>query len=49
MNMNPKTTRTILVLLAAVVAALVLFHLVTREEYGDPAHQLIERETPTKP
>jgi hypothetical protein len=47
-KMNPKTTRTILVLLAAVVAALVLSHLVTREEYGDPA-QLIERETAIKP
>jgi hypothetical protein len=47
--MNPKTTRTILAILAAAVAALVVFLLVTREEYGDPARRQIERETVTKP
>jgi hypothetical protein len=45
--MSPKTT--ILVLLAAAVAALVVFNLVTREEYGDPARRLIERGTAEKP
>jgi hypothetical protein len=49
MNMNPRTTRTILVLLAAAVAALVAFHLLTREEYNDPARRQIQRETVTKP
>jgi hypothetical protein len=49
MNMNPRTTRTILAILAAAVAVLVAFHLLTREEYEDPARQLIERETVTKP
>jgi hypothetical protein len=48
MNMNPRTTRTILVLLAATVA-LVAFHLLTREEYNDPARRQIQRETVTKP
>ena len=48
MNLNPKMTRTILAILAAAVAALVAFHLLTREEYEDPARQLIERETVTK-
>jgi hypothetical protein len=48
-NLNPRTTRTILAILAAVVAALVAFHLLTREEYEDSARQLIERETVTKP
>jgi hypothetical protein len=45
--MAPKTT--IMVLLAAAIAALVAFTLVTREDYGDPAaRQLIERETAAK-
>ena len=48
MNMNPRTTRTILVLLAAAVA-LVAFDLLTREEYNDPARRQIQRETVTKP
>ena len=45
--MRPRTT--ILAILAAAVAAIVAFHLVTREEYGDPARRLIERETTAKP
>jgi hypothetical protein len=49
MNMNPRTTRTVLTILAVAVAALVAFHLLTREEYEDSARQLIQRETVTKP
>jgi hypothetical protein len=45
--MRPRTI--ILAILAAAVAALVAFHLVTREEHGDPARHLIERETTAKP
>jgi hypothetical protein len=46
--MGPKTT--VLVLLAAAIAALVAFTLVPREDYGDPAaRQLIERGTAAKP
>jgi hypothetical protein len=48
MNMNPKTTRTILAILAAAVAAIVAFNVLTRE-YGDPARNLIERKSATKP
>jgi hypothetical protein len=48
MNMNPKTTRTILAILAAAVAAIVAFNVLTRE-YGDPARNLIERKSVTKP
>lgn len=44
-----RVRTTILVILAAAVAAIVAFHLVTREEYGDPAPRLIERETTAKP
>jgi hypothetical protein len=44
-NINPKTTRRILAILAAAVAALVVFHLVTREEYEDSARRQIQRET----
>ena len=46
-RMRPKTT--ILVLLAAAVAAVVAFNLVTREDYGDPARRLIERQAEAKP
>jgi hypothetical protein len=45
--MKPKTT--ILVLLAAAVAALVAFNSATREDYGDPARRLIERQAEAKP
>ena len=45
--MRPKPT--ILAILAAAVAAIVAFHLVTREEYVDPARRLLERETTAKP
>ena len=46
--MRPRTT--ILAILAAAVAAIVAFHLVTREEYGDPDRRLmIARETTAKP
>jgi hypothetical protein len=38
-----RPTTTVLVLLAAAVAALVAFYFVTREDYGDFARQLIER------
>jgi hypothetical protein len=48
-NLNPKMTRTILAILAAAVAALVAFHLLTREEYEDSARRQIQRETVTKP
>jgi hypothetical protein len=48
MNMNPKTTRTILAILAAAVAAIVAFNVLTRE-YGDLARNLIERKSATKP
>jgi hypothetical protein len=44
MNMNPKTTRTILAILAAAVVAILAFNVLTRQ-YDDPARQLIERET----
>ena len=47
-NLNPKTTRTILAILAAAVAAIVAFNVLTRE-YGDPARNLIERKSVTKP
>jgi hypothetical protein len=43
-NMNPKTTRTTLAILAAVVAAILAFNFLTRK-YGDPARHLIEQET----
>jgi hypothetical protein len=46
-NINPKT-RIILVLLAVAVAVLVVFHLLTREEYEDSARRQIQRETMTK-
>jgi hypothetical protein len=47
--MNPKTTRTIVAILAPAVAALIAFNVLTRE-YGDPARNLIKRETEgTKP
>jgi hypothetical protein len=48
MNMNPRTTRTILSILAAAVAAIVAFNVLTRE-YGDAARRQIERETVIKP
>jgi hypothetical protein len=48
MNMNPKTTRTILAILAAAVAAIVAFNVLT-QDYGDPARNLIERKSVTKP
>jgi hypothetical protein len=48
MNMNLKTTRTILAILAAAVAAIVAFNLLPWE-YSDPARDVIERETVTKP
>lgn len=38
----------ILALLLVAVAALVVFHLVTREEYEDSARRQIQRETVTK-
>jgi hypothetical protein len=41
-------TRTLLAILAAAVAAIVAFNVLTRE-HGDPARDLIERETATKP
>jgi hypothetical protein len=44
-----KPTRTLLAILAAAVAGLVVFHLVTREEYNDPARRQIQRENVTKP
>jgi hypothetical protein len=47
-NLNPRTTRTILAILAAAVAAIVAFNVLTRE-YRDAAHRQIERETVTKP
>jgi hypothetical protein len=47
-NLNPRTTRTILAILAAVVAAIVAFNVLTRE-YGDAARRQIEREAVTKP
>ena len=49
--MSPKVT--MLVIVAAVVAALVVFRLVTRDvtpgEYSDPARRSIERGTTVKP
>ena len=39
--MGPKTT--MLVLLAAAVAALVAFYFVTQDDYGDFGRQLIDR------
>ena len=48
MDMNPKTTRTILAILAAAVAAIVAFNVLTRE-YGDPVRNLVERKSVTKP
>jgi hypothetical protein len=47
-NINPKTTRTILALLAVAVAVLVVFQLVTREAYEESARREIQRETVTK-
>jgi hypothetical protein len=43
-NIDSKTTRTLLAILAAAVAAIVAFNVVTRER-GDPARHLIEQET----
>ena len=48
MNINPKLTRTLLAILAAAVAAIVAFNVLT-PEYGDAARRQIERETVTKP
>jgi hypothetical protein len=45
---NPKLTRTLLAILAAAVAAIVAFNVLTRE-YGDAARRQIERETVTSP
>ena len=49
MNTNPRTTRTLLAILAAAVAAIVALYVLTRG-HGDPARHLIEQETAaTKP
>ena len=48
MNLNPKMTRTLLAILAAAVAAIVAFNVLTRE-YRDAARRQIEREAVTKP
>ena len=40
MNINPKTTRTILAILAAAVVVILTFNVLTRQ-YDDPARQLI--------
>ncbi len=43
-NINPKMTRTILAILAAVIAAIIPFNVLTRE-YGDPARRCASSET----
>ena len=44
-NINPETTRILLVILAVAVVAILAFTVLTKQ-YGDPARDLIERETP---